>query len=79
MVLSYSGAIQESFAEVGFIKRGIALDQLSNKVADPRDTAPFNIGGVYYVAVGGIEGVHLVTVTNPDILNRNDLSGNVGS
>ena len=79
MVLSYSGAIQESFAEVGFIKRGIALDNEHNRVASPNDTAPFNIGGTYYVVAGGAEGVHLVTVTNPDSLNRNDIGGSVGS
>ncbi|MCY4491383.1 MAG: hypothetical protein OXC46_07975, partial [Thaumarchaeota archaeon] len=79
LVLTYSGAIQESFAEVGFIKRGIGLDSSFSRLSYPNDTAPFNIGGAYYVVVGGAEGLHLVTVTNPDSLNRNNANGNLAA
>ncbi|MCY4490733.1 MAG: hypothetical protein OXC46_04620, partial [Thaumarchaeota archaeon] len=69
MLLTYSGAVQESFANtgVGFIKRGSIVDDAgttSTRLGDVKDMHHFTVGQTNYIAVSSSEGIHLVAVDN---------------
>ena len=68
LILSYSGAVQESFADtgVGFIQRDTQLDADLIRLADVKDMLHFKSGNTNYLVSAGGEGAHLLVVNNPN-------------
>ena len=77
LVLTYSGAIQESFADtgVGFIKRGSLVDRDPIRVGDVTYMVHLKIGETNYLVSASNEGAHLVLVDNTGSLSAVNATG----